>query len=78
MAKRAAGALIALSLLALSACGGGSATSSTSTVAGDANPADVEVIDAWVTALRHGNVDAASKYFAIPSVAPGFACGAPQ
>ena len=69
MCARAAGTVLALSLLALSACGGGSASSSTSTVAGDANPADVEVIDAWVTALRHGNVDAASRYFAIPSVA---------
>jgi hypothetical protein len=27
------------------------------------------VIDAWVTALRHGDVDAAARYFAIPSVA---------
>ena len=27
------------------------------------------VIDGWVTALRNGNVDAASKYFAIPSTA---------
>ena len=64
--------MIALSLLALSACGGGgsaSGTSTTSTVAGDASPSDVEVIDGWVTALRRGNVDAASKYFAIPSVA---------
>jgi hypothetical protein len=72
MCARAAGALLAVSLLALSACGGGgsaSRTSSTSSVAGDANPADVKVIDGWVTALRHGNVDAASKYFAIPSVA---------
>jgi hypothetical protein len=72
MARWATGALIALSLLALSACGGGgsaSGTSTTSTVAGDASPSDVEVIDGWVTALRRGNVDAASKYFAIPSVA---------
>ena len=64
--------MVALSLLALSACGGGgsaSGTSTTSTVAGDASPSDVEVIDGWVTALRRGNVDAASKYFAIPSVA---------
>ena len=38
-------------------------------VAGDADPADVRVIDAWVTALRHGDVDAAAGYFAIPSVA---------
>src|SRR4051812_34058624 len=69
MVKRAAGALTLLTLVALSACGGGSSTSTTSTVAGDANPADVNVIDGWVTALRHGDVDAASKYFAIPSVA---------
>src|SRR5206468_3837552 len=38
-------------------------------VAGNADPADVHVIDAWVTALRHGDVDAAARYFAIPSVA---------
>lgn len=69
MAKLLARSLIALSLIALSACGGGSSTSATSTVAGNASPADVEVIDGWVTALRHGNVDAASRYFAIPSTA---------
>jgi len=38
-------------------------------IAGDANPGDVRVIDAWVTTLRHGDVDAAARYFAIPSVA---------
>ena len=27
------------------------------------------MIDAWVTALRRGDVDAAARYFAIPSVA---------
>jgi limonene-1,2-epoxide hydrolase len=27
------------------------------------------VIDAWVTALRRGDVDAAARYFAIPSTA---------
>ncbi len=72
MRARAAGAFLVLALLALSACGGGSstnATSTTSTIAGNANPADVKVIDGWVTALRQGNVDAASKYFAIPSTA---------
>jgi hypothetical protein len=70
MAKRAAGAVIVFSLLVLSACGGStSSTTSTSTVAGDADPAAVNVIDGWVTALRHGDVDVASKYFAIPSVA---------
>jgi hypothetical protein len=61
-----------LSLLALSACGGGDSVSTTtvsSTVAGDANPEDVQVIDGWSTALRQGDVDAAADYFAIPSVA---------
>jgi hypothetical protein len=61
-----------LSVLAFTACGGSGSTSAigtTSTVAGDANAADVKVIDGWVTALRRGDVDAASKYFAIPSVA---------
>jgi hypothetical protein len=38
-------------------------------IAGDADPGDVRVIDAWVTTLRHGDVDAAARYFAIPSVA---------
>jgi hypothetical protein len=38
-------------------------------VAGDADPGDVRVIDDWVTALRRGDVDAAARYFAIPSVA---------
>jgi hypothetical protein len=69
MRARAAGALLVVSLFALSACGGSSSTSTTSSVAGNANPADVTVIDGWVTALRQGNVDAASKYFAIPSTA---------
>jgi hypothetical protein len=61
-----------LAVLTLSACGGGSSSSTTgptATVGGDASSADVRVIDGWVSALRHGNVDAASKYFAIPSVA---------
>ena len=61
-----------LALLALSACGGGnstSATTATTTVPGDANAADVQVINGWVSALRHGDVQAAAGYFAIPSVA---------
>ena len=72
MASRSLGAILVLALLALSACGGGgspSTTSADSTVSGDANPADVQVIDGWVTALRHGDVNAAAGYFAIPSVA---------
>jgi hypothetical protein len=63
---------IVLALLALSACGGGDSASTntaTTTIRGDANPSDVEVINGWVTALRHGDVDAAAGYFAIPSVA---------
>jgi hypothetical protein len=38
-------------------------------VTGDADPGDVRVIDDWATALRRGDVDAAARYFAIPSVA---------
>jgi limonene-1,2-epoxide hydrolase len=57
--------------IALAGCGGGSSDhrGSSGPVAGDADPADVRVIDAWVTALRHGQVRAAAGYFAIPSVA---------
>lgn len=66
---------IALSL-ALAGCGGGGESSNggVSTVgapkiAGNADPEDVRVINAWVTALRRGDVDSAAGYFAIPSVA---------
>jgi hypothetical protein len=38
-------------------------------ISGDADPGDVRVIDAWVTTLHRGDVDAAARYFAIPSVA---------
>jgi hypothetical protein len=64
--------LASIGVLILTAgCGGGSSGSGGSTqgIAGDANPADVRVIDGWVTALRHGQVGAAADYFAIPSVA---------
>ena len=55
----------------LAGCGGGDGSESGGEpkVAGDADPGDVRVIDAWVTALRRGDVDAAARYFAIPSVA---------
>jgi hypothetical protein len=42
---------------------------SQSTIPGGADAADVNVIDGWVTALRHGKVRKAASYFAIPSVA---------
>jgi limonene-1,2-epoxide hydrolase len=38
-------------------------------IPGDADPADVRVIDAWVSALAGGDVDAAARYFAVPSIA---------
>jgi limonene-1,2-epoxide hydrolase len=73
MSPRAAVAAVAASLaMLLVGCGGGggsTAGSNTSAIPGNADPADVHVIDAWVTALRRGDVDAAAEYFAIPSVA---------
>jgi hypothetical protein len=70
VARRARLAGIAIVIM-LAGCGGGSESESGSgpEVAGDADPGDVRVIDAWVTALRGGDVDAAARYFAIPSVA---------
>jgi hypothetical protein len=69
-------ALALLALLALGGCGGGDdpGTSPASEdtgqeVTGDADPDDVEVIEAWSDALREGDIDAAASYFAIPSVA---------
>jgi hypothetical protein len=57
--------------IALVGCGGGAGSDSGGQpkVAGHADPGDVRVIDGWVTALRHGDVEAAARYFAIPSVA---------
>ena len=72
LTSRAAALAMVPLLLAVSACGGAGSTSTstaTSSVSGDANPADVQVIEGWVTALRHGDVKAAAGYFAIPSVA---------
>ena len=48
---------------------GGVSTVGAPKIAGHADPGDVRVIDAWVTALRRGDVDSAARYFAIPSVA---------
>jgi limonene-1,2-epoxide hydrolase len=40
-----------------------------SKVPGNADPADLRVIQGWVTALDRDDIDAAAGYFAIPSVA---------
>jgi hypothetical protein len=70
VAPRALLAGIAITIT-LAGCGGGDGSESggDAKVAGDADPGDVRVIDAWVTALRGGDVDTAARYFAIPSVA---------
>jgi hypothetical protein len=72
VATRALLAGIAI-VITLAGCGGGDGDGSESggepVVTGDADPGDVRVIDAWVTALRRGDVDAAARYFAIPSTA---------
>jgi hypothetical protein len=44
-------------------------TETSSEVAGDADQAEVDVIDAWARALAAGDVDGAARFFAIPSVA---------
>jgi SnoaL-like domain len=57
-----------LCALALGACGGGDG-SDDEQIPGGADSADARVIDEWATALREGDIDGASRYFAIPSVA---------
>jgi limonene-1,2-epoxide hydrolase len=68
------GSLLALAItaVAFTACNGDDSPTTTrtepaATVPGNADPADVEVIDAWVRALDRGDNDAAADYFAIPS-----------
>jgi hypothetical protein len=80
-ARAAAAALIAFSLIALSACGGGdddgehepsaqpSASADPEDIPGDADPGDVAVIKEWVDTLRAGDVEGAAELFALPSVA---------
>jgi limonene-1,2-epoxide hydrolase len=72
--------LLCLGLIALpiAGCGGGTSPTagtvstpsqdSAPKVAGNADRGDVRVIEGWVNTLRHGDVDAAARYFAIPSV----------
>jgi hypothetical protein len=59
-----------LAALVFAACGGSNDDSEGAEgIRGDADPSDVEVIDAWSSALREGNVEEAAGYFALPSVA---------
>jgi hypothetical protein len=56
--------------LALAGCGGGSSpTGTTASVPGNADPEDVQVIQDWVTALNHNDINGAATFFALPSVA---------
>jgi hypothetical protein len=52
----------------LTACGGDDSDSEPE-IPGDADPADVRVIDEWVSTLAEGDVEGAARLFAIPSVA---------
>jgi hypothetical protein len=65
----ATASLIALLSAGCGGSNGGSATTTEARVPGGADPADVQVIEGWVDALRRGDIDAAAGYFAIPSVA---------
>jgi hypothetical protein len=65
MTVRAIAALAALGI-ALSGCG--SSDKDSTTVRGGANPATVQVIRSWADELRAGNVTAASRKFALPTV----------
>ena len=75
MAPRALLAALALALV-LGGCGGGGGGGLTLTgkvgsdsVPGNADPADVQVIQDWAAALDRGDIKRAAGYFAIPSVA---------
>jgi hypothetical protein len=52
--------------LLLAACGGGTKPLA---IPGNADPKAEHVIDDWVNALRMGDVEKASSYFALPSIA---------
>ncbi len=44
-------------------------TTPASDIPGGADPADVEVIESWVTTLARGDIEGAASFFALPSVA---------
>jgi len=63
--------LAAASILAFVGCGGGGGDEGSTDAGGAGLPpghAGVIVITGWVNALRHGNVDRAAGFFALPSV----------
>jgi hypothetical protein len=63
------GVLVAAVTLLLAGCGsGGSSKRASSSQSGGAVPSAVAVIRGWSTALRRGDVSAAARYFATPSV----------
>jgi hypothetical protein len=64
---RAIAVLSALVVVAVSGCGSSSEKGGT-TIAGGADPDTVQVIKSWADELRAGDVAAASKRFALPSV----------
>ncbi len=75
-----AATLLTLIALFAGACSGGNDDPATtpapqeepgtpSEITGDADPADVEVIDEWAKALTEGDLDAAAASFALPSIA---------
>lgn len=66
MTARAIAVLSVLGIVALSGCG--SSDKGSTTIGGGADPATVQVIKGWADELRAGDVDAASKRFALPSV----------
>jgi hypothetical protein len=63
---RAIAVLAVLGVAALSGCGASDGESDT--IPGGADPATVQVIKGWADELRAGDIEAASKRFAIPSV----------
>jgi hypothetical protein len=63
---RAIAAVAALGIAALSGCG--SSDDEDTTIPGGADPETVQVIKGWADELRAGDVAAASKRFALPSV----------
>ena len=67
--RRAALLLLPITLT-LAACNSGDRDSANeATVPGGADPTEVEVIANWAETLGSGDVEAAAKFFAIPSVA---------